>query len=119
MILRKMCLKYKCLPPSCVVPDGLRRIGGYPCGVGGNADVWRGVYRGYRVAIKVLRVNLKDLVSLEKVRLFVSILHFVQRKRVCVCISIIHPVTNPHMSNTKRKPSQRYGQGCWGMPSYS
>jgi len=68
MMLRKMCLKYKQLPPSHAVADELRWVEGYPWGGGGNADVWRGVYRGSRVAIKVLRVNLKDFDILEKVR---------------------------------------------------
>jgi len=72
-MLRKMCLKYKRLPPSHTVADELRWIGGYPWGGGGNADVWRGVYRGSSVAIKVLRVNSKDFDSLEKVRSFIFI----------------------------------------------
>ena len=68
-MLRKMCLEHKQLPPSYAISDELGWIGEHPCGVGGNADVWRGAYRGSRVAIKVLRVNLRDLANLEKVRL--------------------------------------------------
>jgi len=69
MILRKMCREHKRLPSSYVITDNLNRIGEYPYGGGGSADVWRGVYRDAMVAIKVVRINLKiDLVSLEKVR---------------------------------------------------
>ena len=46
----------------------------YPYGGGGNADVWRGVYRGSGVAIKVLRVNSRNLARLEKVRWPISVL---------------------------------------------
>ena len=73
MMLRKMCLEHKRLPPSYAITDELGCIGGYPYGGGGNADVWRGVYRGSRVAIKVLRVNSRNLASLEKVRLFLPV----------------------------------------------
>lgn len=73
-MLRKMCREHRCLPPSYAITDDVRWIGEIPCGGGGNADVWRGVYRGSRVAIKVLRVNLRvDLVSLERVRPFICI----------------------------------------------
>ena len=74
MTLRKMCLKHKRLPPSYALTDELRRVGDYPYGGGGSADVWRGTYRGSQVAIKILRANSKNLASLEKVRLFVSVL---------------------------------------------
>ena len=74
MTLRKMCLKHKRLPPSYAITDELGRIGDYPYGGGGSADVWRGTYRGSQVAIKVLRANSKNLASLEKVRRFVSVL---------------------------------------------
>ena len=74
MMLRKMCLEHKRLPPSYAITDELRWIGNCAYGGGASADVWRGVYRGSRVAIKVLRVNSKNLTMLEKVRPFVSIL---------------------------------------------
>ena len=67
MMLKKMCLEHKRLPLSYAITDELRRIGGYAYGRGGNADVWRGVYQGSRVAIKVLRVDSRNLASLEKV----------------------------------------------------
>ena len=73
-MLRKMCLEHRRLPPSYVITDELKWIGDYPYGGGGNADVWRGVYRGSRVAIKVLRVNSKNLARLERVRPPVSLL---------------------------------------------
>ena len=73
-MLRKMCLKHKRLPPSYAITDELRWIGGCPYGGGGNADVWRGAYRGSKVAIKALRVNSKNLARLEKVRPFISVL---------------------------------------------
>ena len=74
MMLRKMCREHRWLPPSYTISDELRWIGELPYGGGSSADVWRGAYRGSRVAIKVLRVNSRvDLVSLERVRLFVCI----------------------------------------------
>jgi len=50
-----------------MIKSGLRRIGERPCGKGATADVWRGVYKGSKVAIKALRVNSTDP-DLEKVR---------------------------------------------------
>ena len=73
-MLRKMCLEHKRLPPSYAITDELKWIGDYPYGGGGNADVWRGVYRGSGVAIKVLRVNSRNLARLEKVRRFIPVL---------------------------------------------
>ena len=73
-MLRKMCLEHKRLPPSYTITDELRWIGDYAYGAGGNADVWRGGYQDTKVAIKVLRVNSKNLSRLEKVRPFASIL---------------------------------------------
>ena len=74
IMLRKMCRERMWLPPSYTISDELRWIGELPYGGGGSADVWRGAYRGSRVAIKVLRVNSRvDLVSLERVRPFVCI----------------------------------------------
>ena len=71
MMLKKMCLVHKQLPSSYTITDELSPIGEYPYGKGGNADVWCGVYRGSRVAIKVLRVGPRvDLVDLERVRPF-------------------------------------------------
>jgi len=79
MVLRKMCREHRRLPSSYTTTDELEWIKGLPCGGGGNADVWRGVYRGSTVAIKVLRVNSRvDLVSLERVRPFARI-----RKQTC------------------------------------
>ena len=73
MILRKMCREYKRLPPPCTITDELKRIGGRPSGGGGAVDVWRGMYQGSEVAIKVLRVSSEvDLANLERVRPFVS-----------------------------------------------
>lgn len=70
-----MCREHKRLPPSYTITDELSRIGEYPYGGGGNADVWRGAYKGSRVAIKALRVNSRvDLASLERVGPFVSFL---------------------------------------------
>ena len=76
MILRKMCREYNRLPPLCTITDELRWIGGRPSRRGGTADVWRGVYQGSEVAIKVLRVSSEvDLANLERVRPFVFALH--------------------------------------------
>jgi len=74
MVLRKMCREHRRLPSSYTTADDLRRIEGLPCEEGGNADVWRGVYQGSTVAIKVLRANSRvDLVNLERVRPFTRI----------------------------------------------
>ena len=70
-MLRKMCLEHKRSPPSYAITDGLRWIGDCAHGGGGSTDVWRGAYRGSKVAIKVLRINSKNLARLEKVRPFV------------------------------------------------
>ena len=72
VVLRKMCGEHKRLPLLYTVTDELRWIGEHPSGRGGTADVWRGVYQGSKVAIKVLRVNSRaDLANLERVRPFV------------------------------------------------
>jgi len=74
MVLRRMCREHRRLPSSYTTTDELKWIEGLPCEGGGTADVWRGVYQGSTVAIKVLRVNSTvDLVSLERVRSFVRI----------------------------------------------
>jgi len=69
VMLRKMCRKYKLLPSSYAITDEVKRIGGSPSGRGGNADVWCGMYRGSKVAVKVLRVpgSGADLANMEMV----------------------------------------------------
>ena len=82
MILKKICYEHQRLPPSYTITGKLDRTGEYPIGGGRNADVWRGVYRGSQVAIKVLRVNVgTDLVNLERVRPLVY-LFFNKTRRV-------------------------------------
>ena len=79
MMLRRICYRPERLPRSYIITDGLVRIGEYPIGCGGYSDVWRGVYQGSKVAIKVLRVNPgSDFANLEKVRPFVHALLTVQ-----------------------------------------
>ena len=69
LALRKMCSERRLLPSSYAVTDELQKIGVIPYGRGGTADVWRGVYRGSRVAVKVLRVHSRvDLAQVEMVR---------------------------------------------------
>ena len=69
LMLRKMCREHKLLPSSCAIPDGLQTVEEIPHGRGGNADVWRGVYQGSKVAVKVLRIYSRtDLASVEAVR---------------------------------------------------
>ena len=80
-MLRKMCLEHKRSPPSYAITDGLRWIGDCAHGGGGSTDVWRGAYRGSKVAIKVLRINSKNLARLEKVRPFVYFL--LSKNAVC------------------------------------
>jgi hypothetical protein len=67
-----MCGKHRRLPSPYAVTDELTWIGEHPSGRGGTADVWRGVYQGSKVAIKLLRVNSRaDPANLERVRPFV------------------------------------------------
>jgi hypothetical protein len=71
MILGKMCHEHKRLPPLYTITDELKWIGERPSGGGSTADVWRGVYQGSKVAIKVLRTTSRvDLANLERVRPF-------------------------------------------------
>ena len=68
MVLEKMCDKYDRLPPSYKMTGELEWGEENLIGRGGKADVWRGVYEGSQVAVKVLRVDLgMELVTLEKV----------------------------------------------------
>lgn len=68
MVLEKMCDKYERLPPSYEIAGELEWTEENLIGSGGKADVWRGVYEGVQVAVKVLRVDLgMDLATLEKV----------------------------------------------------
>lgn len=68
MVLEKMCDNYERLPPSYEITGELEWTEENLIGRGGKADVWRGVYEGFQVAVKVLRVDLgMDLVALEKV----------------------------------------------------
>ena len=68
VILRKMCREHKSLPSSYVITGELKEVGEPPSGGGGYANVWYGVYRGSKVAIKVLHVSTVDLASVERVR---------------------------------------------------
>ena len=104
MILRKMCREYKRLPPLCAITDELRWIGARPSGRGGTADVWRGMYPGSKVAIKVLRVNSElDLANLERVRPFVVLYtkprHVLIRagQRFCCEVVLWHQFKHPNL----------------------
>jgi len=80
MMLRKMCCEYKLLPSSYAIADEVKRTGESPSGSGGNADVWCGMYRGSKVAVKVLRVpGPGDLARTEMVR---SPASFLQRRNL-------------------------------------
>ena len=69
VMLGRMCHEYAALPSSYAITGELERIEEFPCGRGGNADVYRGVYQGSKVTIKELRVlPRRDLVSVEKVQ---------------------------------------------------
>jgi len=82
MVLRKMCREHKSLPSSYAITNELERIGELPFGSGGNADVWSGLYRGSKVAIKVLRVySMVDLASVEKVRPSAPFLSYIRKFR--------------------------------------
>lgn len=59
-ILCKMCDRQRITPTSMDI-KGCRREEPNPAKTGGNADVFRGIHRGRRVAIKVVRVYLSDL----------------------------------------------------------
>ena len=69
LVLRKMCHEHRLLPSSYAIVDELQVVGEIPCGRGGNANVWCGLYRGSKVAVKALRVHSgMDLASVEMVR---------------------------------------------------
>ena len=68
VVLRKMCREHKSLPSSYVITGELKKIGELPFGGGGYASVWCGVYRGSKVAIKVLHVSAVDPAGVERVR---------------------------------------------------
>lgn len=55
-ILCKMCSRQRSIPTSMVIMNCDDEEPN-PARIGGHADVFRGVHRGCRVAIKVLRVN--------------------------------------------------------------
>ena len=67
IVLRKMCREHKSLPSSYVITGELKKTGELPSGGGGYASVWCGVYRGSKVAIKVLHVTTVDPSSVERV----------------------------------------------------
>jgi len=68
VVLRKMCCEHKLLPSSYTITDELDYFEESPSGRGGNADVWRGLHQGSKVAIKVLRVRTgSDLPNVERV----------------------------------------------------
>ena len=77
-----MCREHKSLPSSYIITGELKKIGEFPSGGGGYADVWYGMYRGSKVAIKVLHVFTKDLASIEKVRCFTRSFFIPQRGNI-------------------------------------
>ena len=79
-MLRRMCREHKLLPSSYTITDEVKRIGESPSGCGGNADVWRGVYRDSKVAIKVLRVHT-DFARAERVRFLPILFHNTEVRR--------------------------------------
>ena len=81
-MLRRMCREYKLLPSSYTITDEAKRIGQSPTGRGGNADVWCGVYRDSKVAIKVLRIHT-DLARAERVRLPPCFYFITQKSAKC------------------------------------
>jgi serine/threonine protein kinase len=105
VILRKMCREYKRLPPLCAITDELRWVGARPSGRGRTADVWRGMYQGSEVAIKVLRVNSElDLANLERVRPSVVVLYTKPRhvliragQRFCCEVVLWHQFKHPNL----------------------
>jgi hypothetical protein len=56
--LCKTCSRHRVIPKSMHIPDCSK--GAMEAGRGGFANVLRGTYKGRRVAIKVVRVCLKD-----------------------------------------------------------
>ena len=55
--LCKICSCYSLLPRSVQIPPCYDRMGTPLCR-GGFADVWEGMYEGYKVAVKVLTVYM-------------------------------------------------------------
>ena len=70
-ILRKLCGSRCLLPDSHNISDGLVVDTSSPVASGGYADVYKGVYKGLFVAVKVLRrcqIDEDDLNKIKKVR---------------------------------------------------
>ena len=85
-MLGRMCREHAVLPSSYTINGELERIGEFPCGRGGNADVYCGMYRGSKVAIKVLRVlSKRDLFSVEKVQFLLAFGCFAAAQKIAVC----------------------------------
>ena len=65
--LQAICGHCETLPHSCIVADGLARVGNHPTTLGGIADIWEGIYRRKRVLIRSLKVPLDDGQTIKKV----------------------------------------------------
>ena len=67
--LRKLCGRTGTLPSSHMLRGGLVKTSDIATASGGFGDVWKGAYKGRRVAIKSLRVCMTDdLDDIKRVR---------------------------------------------------
>lgn len=85
-LVRKICGRTGLLPSSFVLSkQDLRRTSPYPITTGGCADVYRGEYKGQKVALKSLRVNGGDDSTLKRARkVCPSILLCEDRSAMCL-----------------------------------
>ena len=71
LVLRKLCGLCGSLPSSHMIQEGLQKTDDYAFTSGGFADVYRGTYKGQKVAIKAFRIYAQgDLMQVRKVTLF-------------------------------------------------
>jgi hypothetical protein len=68
LMLRHLCGTTGVLPVSCSIQEGLQFVGDDALMSGGFADIWKGVYHGKTVAIKVIRHYMQaDVAKTQKV----------------------------------------------------
>ena len=59
-VLTRLCGTFQRLPDSCLIGEELNIDNGIPFATRTCADLWKGVWRGERVAVKLLRFSADD-----------------------------------------------------------
>lgn len=71
--------------PECMTLLGVEKVGKHPIARGGFGEVWKGIFQGKSIALKVLHIYQKsDLEKLLMVPLFITVLKklFTQMKPI-------------------------------------